>query len=92
MAPLLLQTESSLRLQRGGSINRGPADMRADGSVYYFQDTSHGTAYAWSVMLQLVDDSALKAEYVNGICPSAPMFSNLTTYSYDKKQEISNRD
>lgn len=63
-----------------GVINRDPADVKADGSVYCFQDTSQGTTYARSVKLQLVDDNTLKAEYLAGACPSFPAFSSPTTY------------
>jgi len=63
-----------------GVVNRDPADVKADGSIYCFQDMNHGTTYARSVILQLVDDNTLKAQYVRGACPSSPAFSNPTTY------------
>ncbi len=64
-----------------GVVNRDPADIKVDGSVYCFEDTNHRSANARSVMLQLVDNNTLKAEYLNSACPSFLAFSNPTTYS-----------
>ncbi len=63
-----------------GLINRDPTDVKADGLVYCFQDTTSGDAYTRSVELQLIDDNTLKAEYKNGVCPSSPSFQKPTTY------------
>jgi hypothetical protein len=64
-----------------GLINHDPADVKADGKVYCFQDLSFGSAQAKSVKLQLIDNRNLKAEYLKGVCPSLPTFSNPTTYN-----------
>ena len=68
-------------ITNSGVINRDPADVKADGLVYCFQDMLFGLTYSHSVILQLIDDSTLKIQYINGVCPSSLTFSNPATYS-----------
>jgi len=69
-------------IMSSGFINRDPADVKPDGSIYcfQFQDADLGPAFSFSIMMQLVDDKTLKVEYLKSICPSSPAFSNPTTY------------
>ncbi len=67
-----------------GLINRDPGDIKADGSIYCFQNTGYSSTFgtaAGSVLLQLIDDNILKAEYLAGTCPSSLAFSNPIIYN-----------
>ena len=67
-------------MQNSGTLNRNLVQVTTDGKVYCFQDTAQGVAYARSVILQLVDDSTLKAQYHSGVCPYSPTLTSPTTY------------
>lgn len=63
-----------------GNIDREPSEVKSNGKIYCFNSGQGGWSVAGKVLVQLIDDTHLKVEHVDGECGKEDVFDKPYTY------------